>query len=77
MAIISAFRRLKQKILTQDQFLIHSDAVSKKSQEKEGERLGRRGEIGGKKKGRRGRRKSEGKAGRLKKHLRTFVLGRK
>lgn len=33
MAIISAFRRLKQKILNQAQFLIHSDAVSKKRRE--------------------------------------------
>lgn len=76
MAIITAFRRLKQKILTQAQFLIHSDVVSNKSQEKEGGRLGRRREIGGKKR-RRERRKSEGKAGRLKKHLRTFILRRK
>lgn len=46
MAIISAFRRLKQKVLIQAQFQVHSDAMSNKNQEKRGERSNKRREMG-------------------------------
>lgn len=58
MAIISAFRRLKQKILIQAQFQVHSDAISNKNQEKGGRDQTRGGRWG--KKGRWERRKLEG-----------------